>query len=103
MGENSQVLAEFWAQLREKSRVRLERPDLPPDLSEAAGDLIAVLWDKSTAAAQAAMEALRVELRLERDAAAAELTAARDATARAERARRAPCGAHHGPGARAGA
>ena len=86
MGTPTEVLGEFWAQLREKSRVRIERPDLPPDLREAAGDLIAVLWDKSTATAQAALEELRVDLRLERDAAEAEIAEARQATARAERA-----------------
>ena len=51
MSTPTQVLGEFWIELREKSRVRLERPDLPPDLQAAAGDLVAALWDKSTAAA----------------------------------------------------
>src|ERR1700675_4395173 len=59
MGTPTDVLAEFWTTLREKSRVRLERPDLPPDLQAAAGELVAALWDKSTAAAHAALEELR--------------------------------------------
>src|ERR1700682_649076 len=46
MGTPTAVLAEFWTALREKSRVRLARPDLPPDLQAVAGDLVAALWDK---------------------------------------------------------
>src|SRR5258708_40229258 len=61
MGTPTEVLAEFWATLREKSRVRLERPDLPPDVQAAAGDLVVALWDKSTAAAHAALGGMRVE------------------------------------------
>ena len=37
MGAPTEVLAELWATLQEKSRVRLERPDLPPDLQAVAG------------------------------------------------------------------
>jgi hypothetical protein len=31
----TEVVGEFWNALREKSRVRLERPDLPPDRQDA--------------------------------------------------------------------
>src|ERR1700682_2531378 len=62
MGTPTAVLAEVSGTLREKSRVRLERPDLPPDLQAAAGDLVAALWDKSTAAADAALQERGVEL-----------------------------------------
>src|ERR1700686_5728764 len=86
MGTPTEVLAEFWTRLREKSRVRLERPDLPPDLQAAAGDLVAALWDKSTAAAHAGLEELRIELDAEREAGRAEISAAQDATIRAEAA-----------------
>ena len=86
MGTPTDVLAEFWRTLREKSRVRLERPDLPPDLQAAAGDLVVALWDKSTAAAFAALEELRVERDAEREAGRAEIFAAQDATVRAEAA-----------------
>src|SRR6202047_745366 len=86
MGTPTEVLAEFWRALREKSRVRLERPDLPPDLQAGAGDLVVALWDKSTAAAHAALEELRVERDAESEAGRAEIAAAQDATARAEAA-----------------
>src|SRR5476651_2530719 len=38
------ALTKFWEDLREKSRVRIEHPDLPESLKSAAGDLTAVLW-----------------------------------------------------------
>jgi chromosome segregation ATPase len=86
MGIPTAVLSEFWAQLREKSRVRIERPDLPPELQAAAGDLVAALWDRSTAAANAALGELRLELDAEKEAGRAEITAAHEATARTEAA-----------------
>lgn len=86
MSTPTEVLAEFWAQLREKSRVRIDRPDLPPEIQAAAGDLVAALWDRSTAAAHAAVQALRVELESEREAGQAAVTAAHEAAARAEAA-----------------
>src|SRR5260370_14517522 len=86
MGTPTDVLAEFWRALREKSRVRIERPDLPPDVQAAAGDLVAALWDKSTAAAHAGLEELRSERDAERGAARAAIAAAPDATGRAEAA-----------------
>jgi hypothetical protein len=85
MGTPTAVLAEFWTALREKSRVRLERPDLPPEVQAAAGDLVAALWERSTAAAaHAALGELRLELDAEKEAGRAEITAAHGATARAE-------------------
>jgi hypothetical protein len=86
MGTPTAVLAEFWSTLREKSRVRIEHPDLPADLGAAAGELVAALWDKSTAAAHAALEELRVELDAEREAGRTEMAFAHDATVRAETA-----------------
>src|SRR6202048_5503369 len=47
MGTPTDVLAEFWRTLREKSRVRLERPDLPPDLQAAAGAAVVALGDQT--------------------------------------------------------
>jgi hypothetical protein len=74
MSTPTQVLGEFWVELREKSRVRIDHPDLPPDLQAAAGELVATLWTRSTASAQAALETLRTETE-------AEKVAARDAVA----------------------
>ncbi|WP_322034103.1 DNA-binding protein [Paraburkholderia sp. J76] len=62
MGTPTAVLSEFWATLREKSRVRIEHADLPEELQGAAGELMGALWTRATAAAQASLEALRVEV-----------------------------------------
>ena len=74
MSTPTQVLGEFWTELREKSRVRIDHPDLPAELQTAAGELVATLWTRSTASAQAALETLRTETE-------AEKVTARDAVA----------------------
>ncbi|RQM59621.1 MULTISPECIES: DNA-binding protein [Burkholderia] len=73
MGTPAAVLGEFWAELREKSRVRIEHPDLPADLQAAAGELVAALWSRSSTDAAAALDALRAEVEAERAAAKAEV------------------------------
>jgi hypothetical protein len=47
-----------FAALHEKSRVRIEHSDLPADLQAAAGELVAVLWSKSTTSAQVRIQEL---------------------------------------------
>ncbi|MCA8302128.1 DNA-binding protein [Burkholderia seminalis] len=74
MSTPTAVLGEFWAELREKSRVRIEHPDLPADLQAAAGELVAALWSRSSTDAAAALDALRAEVEAERAAAKAEVT-----------------------------
>ncbi|WP_187619570.1 DNA-binding protein [Paraburkholderia sp. UCT2] len=71
------VLQEFWAELREKSRVRIEHADLPEDLQGAAGELVATLWKRATGAAQDALEVLRVDVEEVRQTAAASVAAMR--------------------------
>ena len=66
MSTPTQVLGEFWVGLREKSRVRIEHPDLPAELQAAAGELVAALWTKSTTSAQAALEALQADAETEK-------------------------------------
>jgi Plasmid replication region DNA-binding N-term len=86
MGTPTAVLGEFWAELREKSRVRIEHPDLPTDLGAAAGELIAVLWTRASASAAASLDALRDEVELQRANAQQSVTAARDELGRVETA-----------------
>ncbi|WP_433705855.1 DNA-binding protein [Paraburkholderia sacchari] len=86
MGTPTAVLSEFWAELREKSRVRIEHADLPEELQGAAGELVAALWTRATAAAQDALEALRVEVEQARQAAQASVTAMEGDLARTETA-----------------
>jgi hypothetical protein len=86
MGTPAAVLGEFWAELREKSRVRIEHPDLPADLRDAAGELVATLWVRATASAQAQLEALRAEVEGEKADAQAAVAAARGELERTETA-----------------
>ena len=86
MGTPAAVLGEFWAELRDKSRVRIEHPDLPGDLGAAAGELVATLWTRATASAQAELEALRPEVEGERTAAEQRVAEARAELGRTETA-----------------
>ncbi|MFM0758437.1 MULTISPECIES: DNA-binding protein [Paraburkholderia] len=86
MGTPAAVLSEFWAELRDKSRVRIEHPDLPADLGAAAGELVATLWTRATASAQAELDALRAEVESQRSEAEQRVVAARDELARTETA-----------------
>ncbi|CAN7800331.1 DNA-binding protein [Paraburkholderia hospita] len=86
MGTPAAVLGEFWAELRDKSRVRIEHPDLPADLSDAAGELVATLWTRATASAQAEVDALRAEVEGQRAEAELRVAAARDELGRTETA-----------------
>ena len=86
MSTPASVLSEFWAELREKSRVRIDHPDLPKDLSEAAGELIGTLWTRATTSAQAELTALRDEVEGQRTEAEQKLAAAREELGRTETA-----------------
>jgi hypothetical protein len=86
MGTPTAVLGEFWTELREKSRVRIEYPDLPADLGAAAGELVATLWTRATAAADTALDALRGEVEAQRTESQQLVIAARDELGRVETA-----------------
>ncbi|MFT4511121.1 DNA-binding protein [Caballeronia sp. 15711] len=86
MSTPTQVLGEFWAELRQKSRVRFDHPDLPTDLQAAAGELVATLWTRSTASAQAALETLRAETEAEKVAAQGAVTSLQAELGRTETA-----------------
>ncbi|XUW93497.1 DNA-binding protein (plasmid) [Burkholderia sp. M6-3] len=86
MGTPTAVLGEFWTELREKSRVRIEHPDLPADLGAAAGELVATLWTRATAAADTALDALRGEVEAQRTESQQLVIAVRDELGRVETA-----------------
>ncbi|MDR5822436.1 DNA-binding protein [Caballeronia sp. LZ043] len=86
MSTPASVLSEFWAELREKSRVRIEHPDLPTDLSAAAGELIGTLWTRATTSAHAELTALRDEVETHRVESEQRLIAAREELGRTETA-----------------
>jgi chromosome segregation ATPase len=98
MSAPAEALSRFWENLREKSRVRIENPDMPDDLRIAAGELVAGLWTIAQKAASAHLQGLREQAQAEtsaarqaqvaaearRDALFQELTEARAETERAE-------------------
>lgn len=61
MSAPAEALAKFWEDLREKSRVRIEHPDLPDTLKSAAGELVAALWTQAQSAAQEGLKTFRSE------------------------------------------
>jgi len=61
MSAPAEALAKFWTDLREKSRVRIEHPDLPDVLKTAAGELVAVLWVQAQKSAQDGLSTFRGE------------------------------------------
>ena len=61
MSAPAEALGKFWEVLREKSRVRIEHPDLPDALRIAAGEMVATLWTQSQAAAHEELASFRSE------------------------------------------
>lgn len=53
MSAPAEALNKFWLELRDKSRVRIECPDIPENIALVAGDLITNLWNEAQKAAQA--------------------------------------------------
>ncbi|MBB3219738.1 DNA-binding protein [Pseudoduganella umbonata] len=61
MSAPADALARFWSQLRERSRVTIEGPDLPDSLRTGAGELLAAMWRQAQEAAGASLAVLREE------------------------------------------
>lgn len=61
MSAPAEALNRFWENLREKSRVTIEQPDLPDPLKAAAGELVATLWQSAQAAAHEQFSLLQGE------------------------------------------
>jgi chromosome segregation ATPase len=72
----AEALNKFWEDLREKSRVRIEHPDLPDSLKTAAGELTATLWTAAQAAAHESLASYRSEAQASVMEAKAAITAA---------------------------
>ena len=81
MSAPAEALARFWETLRDKSRVRIEHPDLPDELRDAAGEAIGALWQRAQGLAQSSLLALRSDAQALMLTARAEVEAA---TARVE-------------------
>jgi len=63
MSAPAEALNRFWETLREKSRIRIEHPDLPESLRDAAGEMVGALWQRAQTAAQDALGPLREDAR----------------------------------------
>lgn len=61
MSAPSDALSKFWDELREKSRVRIENPDLPEGVKTATGDFVATLWKLAQSSAEERFSAHRAE------------------------------------------
>jgi chromosome segregation ATPase len=86
MSAPAEALGKFWEVLREKSRVRIEHPDLPEEVKTRAGELAAAMWDLSQEKAKASLKEYEAEARasvMEAKTAQAQAETQRDA-ARAE-------------------
>ena len=61
MSTPTEVLREFWQDLRERARVKIDRPDLPPALQAAGGEWLARWWAQAQDAAAAQWDLARTE------------------------------------------
>src|ERR1700738_651013 len=61
MSAPAEALTRFWATLREKSRVRIEPPDLPAELQSVTGELAAALWTRAVDMAQDQLATAQLE------------------------------------------
>lgn len=80
MSAPAEALAKFWSEMREKSQVRIEQPDLPDALKSAAGEMVASLWTQAQTAAREGLAVFKAE-------AIAAVQKAKDAQATAESGR----------------
>ena len=61
MSAPAEALARFWENLREKSRVRIEHPDVPEALRDIAGELTAKIWLQARSLADDASAHMRLD------------------------------------------
>ncbi|WP_367395156.1 DNA-binding protein [Cupriavidus sp. Agwp_2] len=88
MGTPAEVLQAFWQELRGRTRVTIDHPDLPEALKDIAAGAVQTIWQAANEAATGELATLRAEARhaasaaeAERDAARAETAAAREEVA----------------------
>jgi hypothetical protein len=65
MSAPAKALRDFWTEVRDKTRVDVGRPDLPPEVASAAGELAAKLWQLSNEAASAGLDVFRQDAQAE--------------------------------------
>ncbi|SOZ71222.1 protein of unknown function (plasmid) [Cupriavidus taiwanensis] len=88
MGTPAEVLQAFWQELRARTRVTIDHPDLPQALKDIAAGAVQTIWHAANEAATGELATLRAEARAAASAAEAERDAAHAETARARPPRR---------------
>ncbi|AEI82069.1 hypothetical protein CNE_BB1p06490 (plasmid) [Cupriavidus necator N-1] len=86
MGTPAEVLQAFWQELRGRTRVTIDHPDLPEALKDIAAGAVQTIWQAANEAATGELATLRAEARAAASAAEAERDAAHAETARAREA-----------------
>jgi DNA repair exonuclease SbcCD ATPase subunit len=62
MSVPTEVLSDFWKELREKGMVQIMQPDLPDDLCDMAGKVMSTIWTKAQLSAHESLVNLRNEI-----------------------------------------
>uniref|UniRef100_UPI003F49066D DNA-binding protein n=1 Tax=Cupriavidus taiwanensis TaxID=164546 RepID=UPI003F49066D len=81
MGTPAEVLQAFWQELRGRTRVTIDHPDLPEALKDIAAGAVQTIWQAANEAATGELATLRAEARHAASVAEAERDAARTETA----------------------
>ncbi|WP_420715498.1 DNA-binding protein [Cupriavidus sp. D39] len=84
MGTPTEVLAQFWQDLRGKMRVTIDQPGLPDALKAIAANAVQSIWQAANEAATGELAALRAEARWQASEAEAQRDQARAAVVVAE-------------------
>jgi chromosome segregation ATPase len=59
MSAPAEALNRFWENLRDKSRIRIEHPDMPQSLQDAAGEMVGALWQQAQSVSEQGYQQLR--------------------------------------------
>lgn len=88
MSTPTDVLSRFWQDLRDKTRVKIDHPELPDAMKQVAAEAVLTIWQAASSTATNELAALRAEARHQthaaetaRDQAVAEIEAARQTMA----------------------
>lgn len=59
MGVPGEVLTQFWEELRQRTRVKIEHPEMPEVIKQVAADAVQGIWKAAAAAASGELAGLR--------------------------------------------
>ncbi|WP_425953212.1 DNA-binding protein [Ralstonia pseudosolanacearum] len=67
MGVPGEVLAKFWQELRERTRVRIEHPEMPEAIKQVAAEAVLNIWKAASGAAAGELAEFREQAQLKVD------------------------------------